>query len=445
MAEFLTDIFGNWLVQGLLLAAIIAVIGLSWRKLFKLRDYRPEKLLNEYYKTQRTPEFNLWQNMLLEKYYGKEFFTEIFGLSYPVYTFEGVDLKYNLDKSSNRYTFGELCNNKELITNKKRDTEITEITKLHKTYENLMTFGKEPKIKYPKMIGFMLDKLVFDENKRVSSFTAWVASYMDTAISSHILEYECYLMYKKFGKRYKAREELTDDVFASKVKPEMKLRNAVHKGKEIEEVLSTGCNRASMLSVQLIIIMKDHEDKQYKVLVIRRSEDVSLRPGYYQFVPAGGFEGFAEYSENLDRIVIDGYFDVGLAIFREYLEELCGQNEFEDGIDIGESRRRIKNDEAVQKIIEMIEAGTAHLEFLGSEVQLDILRNDLSFVLRIDDEKYSENEFKSNHEGDKSHRVQRYPIKDIEKTLDVEKLNPPSAGLFYLLTKNHLYKEIISD
>ena len=74
-------------------------------------------------------------------------------------------------------------------------------------------------------------------------------------------------------------------------------RKKIHNGNSQTQVLTTGCNRHSLLSVQLLVAYYDEDLDDYKVLKFQRSKDVAIKPNYWQLIPAGGFEIFETEGE----------------------------------------------------------------------------------------------------------------------------------------------------
>ena len=370
-----------------------------------------KKKKKKFEQTMQDPKFIKFQTEVLMSFYGQDFFTYVFGNKYPVYCIGG-----NVN-----YPFKELCIEK---FSKENNIQFQK-NKYYKKYKKVI----EANIKRPKMQGFMLDRFLLDVEGKIVGMKTWVGTYDENVYTSHILEYELYEEYLK-----------------CKIKPEtsclknLTLRNEIHNNLEIEEVLVSGCNRAALLGVQLLIVFKSKIDGRYQVLTIKRSEDVAAKPGFYQFVPSGGFEVFENSDEHSEHELRENY-NILWAIYREYMEELVlgKENDYEYGQG-GETIAKIEKEKMILQIKEYIENKTAHFEFLGSVVDLCGLRNELSFVLRIDDVSFGDLTFKSNNE---SIKINRFFIDEIQNSLDVEKINPSSAALWYLFTQNHLYKEII--
>lgn len=404
-----------------------AIVGFVLDKIFdyvwgNLKKYlyvvRKEKKIADYNRTISSEEYILFQNRLLEAYYGKDNFVFVFDSWYPVVSLKGNNnLKFPFDK----------LNLSENLSIEDKNY-VFKTSRFYKAYKRLV--GNS--IKRPLMQGYMLEKIIFDTNGCIDGLSAWVGTYEENVYTSHILEYEIFRLYKKYGSR-----ELSAVDVARIIQKEMPLRNDIHRNNSIRSIIETGCSRASLLGVQMLVVFRD-KTNAYKVLVIKRSQDVAARPGFIQFVPSGGFEVFENSDLHSKRELIEN-FSVKNALFREYIEEVFGEKEFEYGQG-GETINKVNNIEYVKEIHTMLDNGTAHMEFLGSVMDLTGLRHELSFVLLIDDIKYCENIFRSNSE---SKKIERYSFDEIEDFEEKNKINPSSAALWKLFKDSQLYADII--
>ena len=202
--------------------------------------------------------------------------------------------------------------------------------------------------------------------------------------------------------------------------------------------------RYSLIGVQMFILYKNHIDNKYNVLFIKRSQDVAAKPGFYQFIPSGGFEIF----ENDDAIVdlevrprvLRNNFSLQKALFREFVEEVFGKQEFVHNFN-GVPVDSIMGNQYVLEILDMLGKKEAFFEFLGSTIDLVGLRHEFSFILRIDNINFSKHTFEPNHE---SANVDNCKLEEIEFSINRDKLNQGSAGLLYLAKKNHLFIGVTS-
>lgn len=403
IASAITFVLG--VMAGYFLEQIIGFGASKVRHMLKWLFSRPR---TRYEKTLNSADFVAFQTRALKDYYGPEYFTNVFGQEYPVYCIPGQGC----------YPFADFC---VLPLGDDKKFPICH-NRTSRKYRSLVS----PNIRRPKMQGFMLENFRWEKD-RITGVQAWTGTYEQNVYTSHVLEYELYQAYRK---KQRGATRLS-----------LPLRDAIQAGHTAREVLQTGCNRASLLGVQLLIVFKNARDGAYRVLTIKRSEDVAARPGFYQFVPSGGFEVY-ENSDEHDPLELRENYNVLWAIYREYMEELIlGKgNDYEYGQG-GETVSKIEREDAVKDIEQMIQAGTAQFVFLGSVIDLCGLRHELSFALKIDDPAYSERTFHSNSE---SKKINRYTLDEL-KVLDRSKINPASAGLWHLFEKSSLYREILSE
>jgi hypothetical protein len=197
-----------------------------------------------------------------------------------------------------------------------------------------------------------------------------------------------------------------------------------------------GNNRHSLLSVQMIIVAYSKKRGKYCTLIFKRSNKVALKPNYYHIVPAGGYEIF-EQEDTTHGYIIRQNFDIELALFRELIEEIFNGKDFE-GNTTGETNDIIYKHPDVIDIINMLEKKTAYLQFLGNVTDLMTLRQELSFLLLVDDPEFLEKNFKPNFEGKD---LQIVPLEDLHEFLNGELLYPSSSGLLDLMKNSNLIKE----
>ncbi|NHN29625.1 hypothetical protein [Paenibacillus agricola] len=373
--------------------------------------------IKKYYATLESKEFIDWQNIVLKKIYNEYPFTKAFETEYPVVCFKSAN------KAS--YPFDDIYDQNELVT-------YVEDYKINSSIQKEYKYLVGDNIMRPTLKGFMLDRIELDNNGDMLRFKAKTGTYEQNVYSSHILEYE---LFQTYNKGLNNINQMSADTLIG----HMQLRKAIHHNLSQKDVLTTGTTRSSLLGVQIFVVFRNHEDNQYKVLVIKRSVKVASKPGYYQFIPSGGFEIF-ENSD--DDEILRNNFSVRKVLFRELIEEAFGEEEYEHN-EKGVPVENILNHKSIKSLIKMInkegdEKGV-FFEFLGTVVDLVGLRNELSFILRIDDTSFSENTFKPNHE---SKDVQIIGLDRLSKFIKSDKLNQGSAGLFHLVSDHYLYKEI---
>lgn len=160
-----------------------------------------------------SPEYISWRNDLLSRYYNG-YFTNVFNQKFPVYIYYG---------NPYLYPFKNLFNEKQLL-NDKRKIDLTQIPyykKYKKLQENKWLDIKDRRVRHPKRKCFMLDKIVFNNNK-IETFTAFIGRYEDNVYSSLILEYETYLLFNNCFYGNKGKNIITNELYKNKNENENK-------------------------------------------------------------------------------------------------------------------------------------------------------------------------------------------------------------------------------
>lgn len=277
-------------------------------------------------------------------------------------------------------------------------------------------------IKRPELLGYKLDELFITDNM-VDGFRAGICTYKENIMTSHYLDYELFKAFQKFDKAFLSMSK------EEKLKNLPYLKQILNEN-NVNEVIKKGFNRASLISVQMIIVFKDDRNN-YKTLLIQRSEDVAVKPGYWQIVPSGGFEIF-EKTNQKSNWILEENFDIELAVYRELAEEIFDFEEFTHN-EKGNAKENILVQKEIKKIRKYIQEGKASLDFIGIVVDLVTFRPELCFLLLIHTSEFSQQEFKSNHEGKD---IQILSLERVRKLIETELFNPTSAGL-YNLALNH--------
>lgn len=352
------------------------------------------------------------------------------------------------------YPFDSICPKNRLEV--KEDIAIEKYPQLSKSnkktaqkYYRLIKYT----IKQPRRLGYMLDELsITSDGCTVSSY---VGTYENNLKTSHVLEYELYQLYKKrINLNRISREELLK---------KLPIREAIHsnfsKEKDGEEsaiekeanILVSGKYRSSLLSVQIFVMIRNYSNS-YDVLRIRRSSNVSAKANYLQFIPSGGFEAMNDCTD------CDAQWDnysIAKVLFRELLEECFGVDEDDKKISGSNvSPEKIYHNKHVKKLLEMIdskELPKAQLEFLGTTMSLIGLRQELSFLLKVEDSSFAA-ELTGNYESKSA--ISMVDIRNLEKknfwklnkqASDLRMLNCTSAGLFELARKSKLYQAALQN
>ena len=398
----------------------------------------------EFWKTTQTKEYDEFVVSVMERYYGLQFFTRINNKVFGVFCVSGKPSSTVLSIKD----FDDLC---DFEGSKLSDFDVCD----HQTYTQNKWYAEystilDGKIRYPNRPGYMLDEIITDQDGFFDKFRVHIGTFAENVYSTHVLEYE---LYKAFGE-FKDKD-INDSVVWEQIKSFLPIRNKMHEDalrlpadnsmKGMYHSLLKGTGRDSLLSVQMLVIIKSKRTHKYEVKIIQRSNDVVIKPGIYQFIPSGGFEILNDSDDDIyDDLELEENFSPGCAIFREYLEELFNVPEFEGG-GTGSIEERLLKDRRITVIEKMLRNGEANLQFLGSVVDLAGLRHELSFVLVIHNEAYSETQFLANEESKKG-AIHNIPIQDFNNNRSIwKKIHGPSAAMWHLFTQTQLYQSLIKE
>ena len=438
-----------------LISLIIGIISLIIG-LYTLSDYRKRKSFekwktraNNYYKIIDSNEYINWRDSQLRKLYGEKAFTCIFGKQFPV-------LNLNIDGN---VCLKDLCKEEYIEKNEcvivegedGKEVKMVDVDKLniinsgpynkykrrlYKKYRYLIEGNSkrlnEGSIKHPNLLGFSIEKYSLNRNKEVIGIHSKLSTYRYTVYTSHIMEYELYEVYNKYGSEKDLSIEQLWKLLPYRRYVHFENIESIPKTETSLEVVISGTRRYSLLSVQSIIVYK--EGDTYKTFLIKRSEDpskISAKLGYYQFPPAGGFELF-ENEQIRSLETIKEHYSLESALYREYLEEIFNIKDFQEApSDNSDPIKRIFYHQEVKEIQKMMNKGTARLELLGITIDVVTMRHTVSFALIIDDESYSQKNFCLNEEFEKKNRI-KINLSEVDSKLKTHKVTQDSALLFKL-------------
>ena len=383
----------------------------------KFFEDNPSKELAQAYNRGITdPAFLEWELKTLKGIYHDIPFVNVFGQEFPAYVVPGSEkVVYPFDlltKGGVLHPIGEMLPYQE--------------SPWYNDFNKIVG----PHIHFPNLYGFTSSGYVFDENGRIESICATPRTYKETAYTSNILHYELWRVYQEIGPQRIATLE------------DLPMRKAIHGNKSNKEVIFSGCNRSALNDVTIAVIDIIDWDNEYAIASAIRSEKVAIQPGYFGFVPSGGFELY-ELEENQNFSVIQKNYSVIGALYREYLEELFGDEDFSKPTG-DDDLNRLRRHPKIHELGKGIKEGTYQFEFLGVDFDLTSLRQTLAFVLRIDDENFCMNNIKKNSEN-KS--IQFQPLRDLEQDIQDNHISvmPETAATYALLKDHRLYREIVEN
>ncbi|WP_026511583.1 hypothetical protein [Butyrivibrio sp. LC3010] len=408
------------------------------KKIPSIFGFVKNNYINNFYKVKNSEDYKKFEYEYLREYYGDYFFSDtVTGGKIPVFS---VSYK-NITKADSSIRDYDILGNKENV-DFDFSPENHQKYKRNKYYREYH-FLVGSKIKAPDRPGYMLDELICDKDGKMEQFKGYVGTYAENVYSNHVLEYELFKLYRKRKKGYRYLIKKS------------RIRNAMHKsvcGKdEVQEYfdsmrksLCRGEGRDSLLSVQMLVLIKN--DDNYDIKIIQRSKEVAVAPERFQLVPSGGFEILNDSVSGYSKYEVEDNYSAGCAVFREYLEEIFGIEEFE-GRGVGSVNEALMKDFRIQKINQLIKEGKADFSFLGSVIDLAGLRHELSFVLVIYDDEYNnQNQFMGNEECKNRNFISGVTLKNFEKRDDIwENLHGPSAAMWMLFKNSEIYKKLVED
>ena len=299
------------------------------------------------------------------------------------------------------------------------------------------------KIKAPNRPGFLIKEINLNGDL-MTGFSARIGTYAENVYSSHVVELEMHNAYLTAKKK-----KLTIQNNYEEIKQLLPQRNKIHSDVDnsdyfnsMRKSLLSGITHESLLSVQMIVLMKEYD--RYSIKLIQRSDDVAVSPGKFQIVPAGGFEILNDSNNGYTKMEIVENSSPGCAVFREYLEEIFGKKEFE-GHGVGSVNEALMKDENIIEINNLIKEGKAHFGFLGCIVDLILLRHELSFYLVIDDEDYSlKHRFIGNDEIKNHSFISGVYVDNFDENEEVwDDLLAPGASIWKMFKETDIYAKIM--
>lgn len=354
-------------------------------------------------------DYQKWQLDFFESTYSESEFVNLYGRKYPATLIRS--------DNSHKYPFKSLC-----TLSQEKFSEVN-LDKQQKKYLDFLGDS----VKRPKMKGFSLKEIILNEDGSINNIIARISNYEQNLVTSHILEIELYEAYKKNKNKGSIQERL-------------RYRNNYHGLNSPSKAILLPNNSYPLISVQGLVIYKDYSDpenQEWKAVIAQRRENVSIKPGLWQFQPAGGFEIFGSENDTNEALV-SNQFDIKNALLRELAEELYDVKEFEFCFD-GRDSRSILSEKHISLITTLIAQQKASIEFLGIVTDLTVLRHEASFLIIIDDEKYSEYPILGSSE---STNIESLKINNLKDIFSTEKVHASSAGLLQLAKESEKLKEL---
>ncbi|EJP18484.1 hypothetical protein HMPREF1142_0602 [Peptostreptococcaceae bacterium AS15] len=410
-------------------------------KIPSIYKYIKKQRIEKFYSIKNSDDYKEFELAYLKEYYGEELFTKIGNKCIPVFS-----VKYRGDEKGLKILkirdYDKLGNKLGVeFSFNPNDHQNYKKYKYYKSYYNIVG----DKIKFPDRPGIMLDKIICNSEGEMEQFKGCIGTYAENVYSNHILEYELYKLYRLYCKSNKKniRELCNKSEIRNKIHTSVYCESSDSKLNLMKKSLCTGEGRKSLLSVQMLVLIKKGGD--YFIKITQRSKEVAVAPGRFQLVPSGGFEVLNDSITGYSKFEIEDNYSAGCSIFREYLEEIFGEEEFE-GKGVGSVNEALLKDERIIKIEKMLKDKRAEFAFLGSVIDLAGLRHELSFVLVIHDEEYNKNKFIGNEESTNRTFIPNVTLSNFESHEDIWKnLHGPSAAMWMLFKETDIYIKLLKN
>ena len=363
-----------------------------------------------------TPEYLAWQQALLEKLYSGLEIASVFGRRYPT-----AILRPAAEQS---YPFPGLCSLEE------RSLQELVLDPEQELYLEML--GRS--LRWPQMKGFALKEIVVSRDglERMLRVVARVSNFEQNVATSHILEWELYRLYESH--RIASGSDPRDDLLRKLPRWQR------YHGERSEGAGVLKPNDAfPLLSVQAMVVFRDtsQHEPTWRVVLAKRSAHVVLKPGLFQFQPAGGFEVHDAEGDAADA-AIEANFDPLVALLREYAEELFDVTE-QPPSDTRDALSVLRHPSVVW-LLGAIADGRAFIEYLGVAIDLPVLRHELSFLIVVEDPSFvAQNPIRGSWE---TRQVSCPTLQELAPTIAGGTLHGSSAALLQLALDNARFREL---
>ncbi len=385
--------------------------------LFDFMQSSPYTSLREkYQRTLLTQQYQEWEIRTLQSIYPEFDFVQEFNRVFPVVVMEGSEaVQYPFDALNRIQNLEEIGDPIEIVCSDTIDD-----------FRRIVG----PNIHFPNLYGFTNVGIITDACGKINGFHAKPRTYKETVFSSHVLHFELWRAYSRIGNN---RGACLND---------LPIRKQIHGDRQCWDVLLSGCNRSSLCDVCIAVLAYDEIEEDYDIAIATRSDKVACYPGYLSIVPSGGFELY-ELEERQNALLVKKNFSIVAALYREYIEEIFGEEAFDSPTGNDDLKRLYRNPH-IRELRNAI-GEKCHFEFVGATFDVISLRPTFTFVLRIDDPKFLyENEIRKNKENSD---VRFLSLRDFEEYVKENAQTSPlmaeSAGVYRLLKSNHLFREAL--
>jgi len=402
--------------SGLLFCVTITIIYLVGRITFQhYSETKWDRQGRDLFHGLSTPAYLEWQQEILETLYcGLEIAT-VYGRRYPAAIIR-PSLRW-------QYPFSGLCELTEVELPK------IQISKKQKAYIKML--GRS--LKWPHMKGFALRRIRLDDQSRADVIDVVTTNFLQNVITTHFLEWELYKFYNENRLKLK-------DLDQAKILEHLSRRAIYHNGRPGRLAVLEPVSAYPLIGLQALVVFRDTRTSSnpiWRIITAKRSNEVVVRPGFFQFQPAGGFEVYGTEDDDDDYLVSEG-FDLTAALFREFSEELFDAKHLQVKPD-SRDPSSVLSDPHIQQLLALIDIRKAFVDYLGVVIDLAILKHDLSFMILIADENFCRNPFLGSWEAK---NILGIPPQELRSVLSQGMLSGNSAALLQLAMESERLREL---
>ena len=324
-----------------------------------------------------------------------------------------------------QYPFGSIC--------RLMDVNMPTLVEDREQKNYLKLLGRS--LKWPKMSGFALRRILCDDRGRAEAIEAVVTNFRQNVVTSHILEWELYQFYT--SNRTNQSSPTASGVAG--ILERLPRRAAYHAERPARLCSARACIRVSAdqsTGYGRVSRLRDGSVSQPGELLlrgVRRRLWSSQAISNFNRQGALGLHGTDDDSD--ESLVLEG-FDVRMAaLFREYAEELFDAKHLQVRPD-GRDAKSVLADPNVRQLVDLIKDGKASIDYLGIVIDLSVLRHELSFLIIIDDESFCRNPLLGSWEAK---NIQTPKPSELLSVLATGVLHGSSAALLQLaMESEHL-------
>lgn len=357
-----------------------------------------------------------WQQEVLEILYEGLEIATVYGHRYPA-----AIIRPSLGW---KYPFGNLCKLTEV------NLPMLQVSKEQKAYVKML--GRS--LKWPMMKGFALQRIHIDNEGHGGEIETVTTTFLQNVITTHILEWELYKLYNK-------NHPNPSDLGEKGILNHLPRRTQYHNNRKGQLAILEPTSAYPLISLQAIVVFYDTKissNPTWRIVTTRRSDEVVVKPGFFQFQPAGGFEVYGTEKDD-DAYLVEQGFNLTAALFREYAEEIFDAKELQVKPDGRDSDSAVFSHPSVRELTTLINNGRASIDYLGIVVDLAVLRHELSFLIVINDKEFCNNPLLGSWEAK---NIVAVPPRNLRTFLSKGVLHGSSAALLQLAMESKRLRDI---